>query len=68
MKHYEIMSHRMAGFVVGDIVSEEELVRRGVSPKGRVATHHIRPVDYNEQPKPRKRQGARKDGSDHDKE
>lgn len=68
MKHYEIMSRRMAGFAVGDIVSEEELVRRGVSPKGRVATHHIRPVDYNEAPKPRKRSGARKDGSDHDKE
>jgi hypothetical protein len=68
MKHYEIMSRRIAGFAVGDIVSEEELVRRGISPKRRVATHHIREADYNEEPKPRKRQGARKDGSDRHKE
>lgn len=68
MKHYEIMSRRMAGFAVGDIVAEEELVRRGISPQGRVKTHHIKQVDYNEEPKPRKRSGARKDGSDTDKE
>jgi hypothetical protein len=68
MKHYEIVSPKMAGFAVGAIVSEEELVRRGINPAKRVATHHIRPSDYNEEPKPRKRSGARKDGSDHDKE